>query len=124
MKIYHALKKTSYLTDNCSVPCSKGIATTIEKNLRRGPGQPPRGSHVMDPRLLCTGDAPAGRAGFPAEKLTCHREVNSQNAINVMGDKSPKSSRKKSTQKQAKASGAEQVKKQAIANKQAAGKKK
>jgi hypothetical protein len=40
-----------------------------------------------------------------------------------MGDKSPKSNRKKSTQKQAKVSSAEQIRQQAIASKQAAGKK-
>jgi hypothetical protein len=41
-----------------------------------------------------------------------------------MGDKSPKSTQKKSTQKQAKTSVAEQAKKSAILSKQAAGKKK
>jgi len=41
-----------------------------------------------------------------------------------MGDKSPKSNRKKSTQKQAQASRADQKKKQAVAAKQAAGLKK
>jgi hypothetical protein len=40
-----------------------------------------------------------------------------------MGDKSPKSNQKKSTQKQAKASSTEQMKKQAIASKQSVGKK-
>lgn len=41
-----------------------------------------------------------------------------------MGDKSPKANQKKSTQKQAKASTANQAKKQALANKQQAGAKK
>jgi hypothetical protein len=41
-----------------------------------------------------------------------------------MGDKSPKSVNKQASQKQAKASGAMQKKQQAIAAKQAAGKKK
>jgi hypothetical protein len=41
-----------------------------------------------------------------------------------MGDKSPKSNQKKSSQKQAKASNAEQMKQQAIASKQATQKKK
>jgi hypothetical protein len=41
-----------------------------------------------------------------------------------MGDKSPKSNQKKSSQKQAKASGVDQKKRQAIADKQSAGKKK
>ena len=41
-----------------------------------------------------------------------------------MGDKSPKSNQKKSTQKQTKANSIAQSKKQAIAAKQSAGKKK
>jgi len=41
-----------------------------------------------------------------------------------MGDKSPKSNQKKSTQKQTKANSADQKKKQAVASKQAAPKKK
>ena len=41
-----------------------------------------------------------------------------------MGDRSPKSNQKKSSQKQAKANSADQKKKQAIADKQAPGKKK
>ena len=61
--------------------------------------------------------------GFPAEKLTCRRGVNAQNTIKIMGDRSPKSNQKKSTQKQAKANSADQKKKQAIAAKQVAGKK-
>ena len=40
-----------------------------------------------------------------------------------MGDKSPKANQKKSTQKQAKANSADQMKKQALAAKQPAGKK-
>ena len=67
--------------------------------------------------------APAGMMGFPAAKLTCRRRVNAQNTITIMGDKSPKSKQKQSTQKQAKANSAEQRKKQAIAAKQVAGKK-
>lgn len=61
--------------------------------------------------------------GFPSEKLTCRRGVNVQNTIKIMGDKSPKSNQKKSTQKLAKAHSADQKKKQAVAAKQAAGKK-
>jgi len=67
--------------------------------------------------------APAGMLGFPAEKLTCRRGVNAQNTIKIMGDRSPKSKQKKSTQKQAKTNRAEQMKQQAIAAKQVAGKK-
>lgn len=61
--------------------------------------------------------------GFPAEKLTCRWGVNAQNTIKIMGDKSPKSNRKMSTQKQAKVHSAEQKKQQAVAAKQVAGKK-
>jgi hypothetical protein len=43
--------------------------------------------------------------------------------IKIMGDRSPKSNQKKSSQKQARASRAEQEKKSAVAAKQAAGKK-
>jgi len=41
-----------------------------------------------------------------------------------MGDRSPKSNQKKTSQKQAKASSADLMKKQAVAAKQVAGKKK
>ena len=61
---------------------------------------------------------------LPAEKLTCRRQINEQNKIKVMGDKSPKSTQKKSTQKQAHASSAAEKKKAAVLSKQAAGKKK
>jgi hypothetical protein len=44
--------------------------------------------------------------------------------IKHMGDKSPKSNQKKSSQKQSKTSSADQKKKQAVAAKQVAGKKK
>jgi hypothetical protein len=74
-------------------------------------------------RLLFTMNTPAGRVGFPAEKLTCRGRVSVQNTIKIMGDKSPKSNQKKSTQKQAQAASAEQKKKQILAAKQAAGKK-
>ena len=60
----------------------------------------------------------------PAEKLTCRRRVNQQNGIKVMGDKSPKSNQKKSSQKQAKAVSAGEKKKAAVMSKQAGGKKK
>ncbi|MDZ4742768.1 MAG: hypothetical protein SGI98_05030 [Verrucomicrobiota bacterium] len=44
--------------------------------------------------------------------------------VKYMGDKSPKSNQKKSTQKQAKSSTSNQKKAQAVATKQAAGKSK
>ena len=61
---------------------------------------------------------------IPAEKIPCRRQVNPQNKIKVMGDKSPKANQKKSGQKQAKASSANQKKSAAEAAKSAAGKKK
>ena len=48
----------------------------------------------------------------------------SKGKSNTMGDRSPKSNQKKSNQKQAKARSADQMKKQAVADKQAPGKKK
>jgi hypothetical protein len=73
--------------------------------------------------LLFTATAPAGIMGFPAGKRTCRRGVNAQQTIKIMGDKSPRSNQKRSTQKQAKANSAEQRKQQVIAAKQSAGKK-
>ena len=61
--------------------------------------------------------------GFSAEKLTCRKEVNASNIINIMGDRSPKSNQKKTNQKQSKASTAAQSKQKAIAAKQSANKK-
>ena len=58
------------------------------------------------------------------EKLICREPVKHPNKIKVMGDKSPKSNQKKSSQKQAVASSAAQKNKAAVASKQAAGKKK
>ena len=89
----------------------------------RGRGPPPRRSRQRNSRLLFTRTAPAGMMGFPSAKLTCRRGVNAQNAINIMGDRSPKANQKKSTQKQARANSADQKKKQAVAALQAAVKK-
>jgi hypothetical protein len=66
------------------------------------------GKHDMRP----FGETNMPQVNQPAEK------------IKVMGDKSPKSNQKKSSQKRAKASSADQKKKQAVADKQAAGQKK
>ena len=60
--------------------------------------------------------------GFPPEKLKCRRGVNRRRKLNIMGDKSPKSNQKKSSQKQAMADSADRKKREAIAAKQAAGK--
>lgn len=59
-----------------------------------------------------------------AAKLTCRRRVKPLNRIQVMGDRSPKSTQKKFSQKQAKASSAADAKKAAVLSKQVAGKKK
>jgi hypothetical protein len=59
---------------------------------------------------------------LPAEKLLCRGRVNQQNTIKPMGDKSPKSTQKKSSQKQAKASSDAQKKKAAVLKKQASDK--
>lgn len=59
---------------------------------------------------------------LPSEKLTCRGRVNQQNKINVMGDRSPKSTQKKSSQKQAKASSEAEKKRAAVLSKQAAAK--
>ena len=61
---------------------------------------------------------------LPSVKLACRGRVNQQKKIKVMGDKSPKSNQKKSSQKQAVASSAAQKQKAAVVGKQAAGKKK
>jgi hypothetical protein len=74
---------------------------TIIYNLRR----PEHGGGVF-------GETSIPQAGQPADKS------------NTMGDKSPKSTQKKSSQKQAKANTAASKKQQAVAAKQAGGKKK
>jgi len=60
--------------------------------------------------------------GLPAAKLICRRQVNQQNRINVMGDKSPKATQKKSGQKQAKANSEAEKKRAAVLRKQASDK--
>ncbi len=62
---------------------------------------------------------------LPAEKLLFRRPVNCGNRKqSIMGDRSPKSNHKKSTQKQGKTNAASAKAKAAVAAKQAAGKKK
>ncbi len=61
---------------------------------------------------------------LPAAKLACRTGDNSLKKNNTMGDKSPKSNQKKSNQKQSAASSADQKKKQALADKATAMKKK
>ena len=60
----------------------------------------------------------------PAGKQRFRRRVNSNTKVKRMGDKSPKSNQKKSSQKQSKTNSADQKKQDAVAAKQAANKKK
>ena len=60
----------------------------------------------------------------PSEKLTCRGRVNQHGRIKFMGDRSPKSTQKKSSQKQSKANSDAEKKKAALVGQQAAGKKK
>jgi hypothetical protein len=69
--------------------------------------------------------------GGGCRRMPCQRgnlysagELNDRKQNKIMGDKSPKSTQKKSSQKQVKASTVAQAKKQAAAVKQAAPKKK
>ncbi len=66
----------------------------------------------------------ASHFASPPEKMTGCTSVNLRKHIKIMGDKSPKSNQKKSTQKQVKTSSANLKKNQAVAAKQAVGKKK
>jgi hypothetical protein len=60
----------------------------------------------------------------PAEKLTMSRASQLSTHIQVMGDRSPKSTQKKAGQKEAKATSAAKKKTEAVASKQAVAKKK
>jgi hypothetical protein len=82
-----------------------------------------RGHSAMISRPPLTVTAPVSILAYPSEKPTCRRQANPQKKVNIMGDRSPKSNQKKSTQKQARANSAEQKKQQAVAAKQDAGKK-
>jgi hypothetical protein len=62
--------------------------------------------------------------GDPSEKLSMPQVSQPAEEIKIMGDRSPKANQKKSSQNMAKASAADQKKKQAVADKQSAGKKK
>jgi hypothetical protein len=59
--------------------------------------------------------AQASTIAFPSEKPPCRRVSQPAEEIKIMGDRSPKSNQKKSTQKQSKADSADQKKKQAAA---------
>jgi hypothetical protein len=72
-------------------------------------------------RIVQHDDSAAGRNYYAVGKSTCRNETKRNK---IMGDRSPKSNQKKSSQKQAKASSASQKRAQASAAKQAAGKKK
>lgn len=72
--------------------------------------------------IVFTLTSPESKLSVPSEKITCRRQVN-RRKNKVMGDRSPKSNQKKFSQKQAKASSADQKKKEAVAAKQSAGNK-
>jgi hypothetical protein len=62
---------------------------------------------------------------LPSEKLIMPRvSQTAEEKLKTMGDRSPKSNQKKSSQKQNKNDSADQKKRQATADKQSAGKKK
>jgi hypothetical protein len=61
---------------------------------------------------------------FPSEKPIMPQVNQPRRKNKIMGDKSPKSNQKKSTQKQSKVSSADLKKKQAVASKSAASTKK
>ena len=69
---------------------------------------------------MFTMDRTAGKVATLAGKQRFRRRVNSVKKVKHMGDKSPKANQKKSSQKQAKATRADQQKKQAVADKQSA----
>jgi hypothetical protein len=95
------------------------MPTAFRKSVR----QQYRFARALGDRLLFTVTTHERIVDFSAEKLTCRKEVNASNIINIMGDRSPKSNQKKSNQKQSKASSAEQSKQKAIAAKQSVNKK-
>jgi ssDNA-binding Zn-finger/Zn-ribbon topoisomerase 1 len=78
--------------------------------------------HALQAMDLGASCPSCGRNYRAAGKSTRKTSRNEKNKI--MGDRSPKSNQKKSSQKQAKASSASHSKAQAVAAKQAAGKKK
>jgi hypothetical protein len=121
LKIHHALKETSYLTDAPTIADSPALAITIG-NYLLATGARPRQNHfasiIYNPR-------PGGHAVHPCgETAMPQASQPSKGKSNTMGDRSPKSNQKKSNQKQAKTSSADQKKKQAAAAKQSAAKKK
>jgi hypothetical protein len=118
LKIHHALKETSYLTDGCNIADSGAIATTI-------------GNYLLPPSLAQNhfasviyidrhGGQDVHRCGETA--MPQSSQLN-KGKSNTMGDRSPKSNQKKTNQKQVKANSADQKKKQAAAAQKSAGKK-
>jgi hypothetical protein len=66
-------------------------------------------------------DRPGKHDSLPFGETNMPQVSQPAEEIKIMGDRSPKSNQKKSTQKQSKANSADQKKKQAVAAKQAAG---
>jgi hypothetical protein len=80
LRIYHALKETSQLTDAPTMTGSGGMATTIGNYvLGHNPGIPlwsgqpdgRPGRMILRPSFTTT--IPAGTLDVPSEKLTCRR---------------------------------------------------
>jgi hypothetical protein len=94
------------------------MATTICNYLYR-----PNGAIFADLASIIYNTRPAGHHQRPFGE-TDMPQVNqpAEESKNIMGDRSPKSNQKKSSQKQAMANRADQQKKQAVAAKQSAGK--
>lgn len=99
------------------------IATTICNNFLtlstvHCPGDP---NQIADLIYIGCGsvqdELPCGETNHAAGRSTC------RTSFKIMGDKSPKSNQKKSTQKQSKASASDQKKKLAVTAKQSASKK-
>jgi hypothetical protein len=80
LKIHHALKETSYLTDADSIAVSGGIATSIGKYLlaarrARAIARVKRFRAKMISQRLFTMSAVTSMMPFPAEKLKFRRPV-------------------------------------------------
>jgi hypothetical protein len=118
LKIHHALKETSYLTDTLNIAGSAAIAITIGNYLSPpARAKNPFASGIYNDRPGRQNVHSCGETAMPqASQLI-------KGKSNTMGDRSPKSNQKKSNQKQAKASSADQKKNQALAAQKSAGKK-
>jgi hypothetical protein len=118
LKIHHALKETSYLTDGFTIADSGAMATTIGNYLL-----PSRRRQNHFTSVIYNGRSGGQDVHCCGETAMPQPSQPGKGKSNTMGDRSPKSNQKKSNQKQAKASSADQKKKQAVADKKTGGKK-